>query len=189
MAFALPHLGNHALAWFGIDTHQKILDALRIVYRNPFVEIPLIFCFAFQAYSGIRLFATLRKKEQKTKMELLKMYSGLALGLFLLQHIPATIGMRLAYGFDTNFFFAARVVCQTPHLFYFVPYYFLGILALGVHLGAIHKDKIMQKTGIRAANMHFYAIFGLFAILAILILFVLMGGKFSFQIPAIYQVY
>lgn len=186
--FAIVHLGNHAMAWFGIETHQLVLDTLRKVYRKPYVELPLILCFVFQAYSGLRLFLALRKKAQKTPLERLKMYSGLAIGLFLLQHIPATLGMRWLYGFDTNFYFAARVVCEAPYLFYFVPYYFLGVLAFGMHIASIHHQKIEPIVGARKATTQMYAIIAFFVIWALLILFVLMGGKFSFHIPSVYQV-
>lgn len=93
--FVIAHLFNHTMAWFGIATHQQILDTLRIVYKQPVLEIILIGCFLFQAYSGVSLIVRLRNKEEKTIYEKLQIYSGVVLGLFIIQHISATIGQRV----------------------------------------------------------------------------------------------
>jgi len=117
------------------------------------------------------------------------MYSGLVLGYFLLQHIPATIGQRFLYGFDTNFYFASRVVIQAPWLYYFVPYYFAGVVAVGLHIANVHRQKISLKVGAKVAQIHFYAILSFFILLAFIILFSLMGGRFDIVIPKEYNVY
>ncbi len=187
--FIILHLFNHSMAWFGVDMHQKVLETLRQFYRIPPIEVILVSCFIFQAVSGIKLFFQLRKKKEKSKYEKLQMYSGLLIGLFLLQHIPATIGQRLLNGFDTNFYFASRVVIQEPLLYYFVPYYFAGIVAVGLHIANVHRHKIGPKVGSKAAQIHFYAILSLFIIVAFIILYSFMGGRFEIVIPNEYNVY
>jgi len=187
--FIILHLFNHSMAWFGVDTHQKILETFRRFYRIPVIEIILVCCFVFQAVSGIKLFFVLRKKKEKTAYEKIQMYSGLVLGYFLLQHIPATIGQRFLYGFDTNFYFASRVVIQAPWLYYFVPYYFAGVVAVGLHIANVHRQKISLKVGTKVAQIHFYAILSFFILLAFIILFSLMGGRFDIVIPKEYNVY
>lgn len=187
--FVALHLFNHSMAWFGVQTHQKLLDAFRQFYRIPLVEIVLICCFVFQGISGVKLFLRLRKKEGKSRYEKIQMYSGLLLGFFLLQHIPATVGQRLLYGFDTNFYFASRVVIQKPWLYYFVPYYFAGIVVIGLHIANVHAQKISSKTGKGTAQIHFYTILTFFILLAFIILYSLMGGRYEIVIPKEYNVY
>jgi len=177
------------MAYFGIETHQAILDSFRKVYRIPIIEFLLVSAFVFQSISGIRLFFKLRKKETNTSLEKLKMYSGLVLGLFLLQHIPATIGMRWYYEFDTNFHFAARVVIQEPWLYYFIPYYFAGIMAFAIHVAAIHRGKVTKFVSSQQATFHFYGILFFFFLMAILILFNLTGMFYEIEIPSQYNVY
>lgn len=187
--FIVLHLFNHAMAWFGADAHQQVLETLRKGYRIPAVEILLVGCFVFQAVSGVRLFWVLRNKPEKTRYERLQMYSGLLLGYFLLQHIPATIGQRFLYDFDTNFYFAARVVTQSPWLYYFVPYYAIGVVAVGLHIANVHSQKMRERIGEKAANVHFYAVLGAFVLLTAAILYALMGGRFAIVIPDVYNVY
>jgi succinate dehydrogenase/fumarate reductase cytochrome b subunit len=187
--FIILHLFNHSMAWFGVETHQKILDTFRSFYRIPIIEIILVSCFMFQIFSGIKLLLELRKKKDKTNYEKIQMFTGIALAYFIIQHIPATIGQRMLHGFDTNFYFASRVVIQKPWLYYFVPYYFIGVMVVGLHIANVHRHKISDKVGIKTANLHFYAILTFFVLLALIILYSLMGGRFEIVIPEIYNVY
>ncbi len=188
-AFVITHLFNHSMAWFGITTHQRILDTLRIVYRQPVIEICLISCFLFQAFSGVKLIFRLRKKEEKSTFEKIQIYSGVVLGLFILQHIIATIGQRFYFKFDTNFYFASRVVLQNPIKWYFIPYYALGIMSFATHVANVHQHKMISRIGERQAKIHFWGIIGVFAIITTIILYVFMGGRFEIIIPSEYLVY
>ncbi|MEM7658180.1 MAG: hypothetical protein AAF399_18785 [Bacteroidota bacterium] len=176
--FVAAHLSNHALAWFGIETHQAVLEALRKVYRQPVVEVLLVAAFGFQAISGLLLFLRGRKRTDLSQTEQIKRYAGLTLGLFLIQHIPATIGQRLYYQVDTNFYFAAQVVLEAPAKYYFRPYYFLGIMAVGIHVAAVHRNKISRRIGKKQANLHAGIIALVFLLLACVILFTFTGGRF-----------
>lgn len=187
--FIVAHLFNHCMAYYGIETHQAILESFRKVYRIPVIEFLLVAAFVFQGVTGIQLFLKLRKKGQRTSLEKLKMYSGLVLGLFILQHIGATIGMRWYYEFDTNFYFAARVAIQEPFLYYFIPYYFAGIMAFAVHIAAVHRGKITRFVSIQQATIHFYGILFFFFLVAALILFTFTGGFYEIEIPSQYNVY
>lgn len=187
--FITMHLLGHSMAWFGIAKHQELLVLFRKIYYIPIIEILLVLVFSFQSISGIILFFKLRKRQNKTFTEKLKIYSGLILGLFLLQHIPATIGQRYFLDIDTNFYFAARVVIQKPWLYYFVPYYFIGIMAFAVHLASVHYQKISIIIGSKKARFHSYIILAIFLILAIVILYVFMGFHYKITIPNEYNVY
>jgi hypothetical protein len=187
--FVIAHLFNHAMAWFGIATHQQILESFRIVYRQLVVEICLIRCFLFQAFSGVNLIFRLRKKKEKTVFEKVQIYSGIVFGIFIIQHISATIGQRYYFGFDTNFYFASRVVLQNPIKWYFIPYYILGVMSFATHLANVHQHKMIPKIGERQAKIHFWAIISLFAFVTTLILYVFMGGRFGIVIPKEYLIY
>lgn len=188
-AFVITHLFNHSMAWFGITTHQRILDTLRIIYRQPIIEICFISCFLFQAFSGVKLIFRLRKKEEKSPFEKIQIYSGVILGLFILQHIVATIGQRFYFKFDTNFYFASRVVLQNPIKWYFIPYYALGIMSFATHIANVHQHKMISRIGERQAKIHFWGIIGVFAIITTVILYIFMGGRFEILIPKEYLVY
>ena len=187
--FIAIHLFNHAMAWYGIETHQKILEVFRTVYRNPVMEILLVASFLFQGISGFNLFLRIRKKKDKTSYEKIQMYSGIILVFWLLLHISATIGQRLVNSIDTNFYFASRVVIQKPLLFFFVPYYFVGMVALGLHIANVHRHKIRSTVGAKVANIHFYSILSFFVVMALVILYSFMGGRFEIEIPTQYNVY
>lgn len=187
--FIVAHLFNHAMAWFGIETHQSILESLRLVYRIPVIEFLLVLAFVFQAISGGIQFLKLRKQTHQPTFFKIKLYSGLILGLFILQHITATIGQRWYYEFDTNFYFASRVVLQSPALYYFIPYYFLGIMAFAAHIASVHREKIMPTVGVKTATIHFYLILMVFFTLALLILYIFTGNLYEIEIPAVYNVY
>lgn len=187
--FAFAHLFNHAMAWFGVETHREIMEAFRVVYRQPFVEALLIACFGFQVYSGIRQVLYLRKQPSLTLNERLQLYSGLVFAYFIVQHIPAVLFQRAYFTFDTNFYFAARVVLEAPFKFYFVPYYFLGVMAFGVHIAATHRKKTADLNNSKQADLQAIVIIFMTFIIAVLILYVFMGGHFPIVIPKEYNVY
>lgn len=179
--FAAAHLFNHAMAWYGIETHRDIMEALRNIYRQPVVETVLLLCFGFQVYSGIKQAVTLRKVPHLSLNDRLQMYAGWAFAFFIVQHIGAVVGQRLYFGTNTDFYFAARVVLEGPFKYYFVPYYFLGIMALGIHVAATHRKKIAGKVGEKQATFHGLVITALAFFTAILILYVFMGGRYEIR--------
>ena len=187
--FIVAHLGNHLLAIYGIETHIKVMETLRPIYRNPFIEPIIIIAFTCQSISGVRLFYNLYKREDKSPLDRIKMYSGILLALFIINHIVATIGQRFYFELDTNFYFAARVVVQDPFYYFFIPYYFLGIMSFGVHLAAVHRDKISKYISPHQARIHYYGIIGLFLLISIMILLVFTGSFYDIRIPEVYNVY
>ncbi|MEM1124615.1 MAG: DUF4405 domain-containing protein [Bacteroidota bacterium] len=187
--FAVAHLLNHTTAWFGIETHQQVLAAFRRLYRVPIIEVVLIGSFLFQIVSGLRLSYALWKNPTKTTFENIQLASGMLFALFLLQHISATLGQRLLLGVDTNFYFAAAVVLEKPLLYYFIPYYFVGIVAFGVHVANVHQKKIASFVGNQSAQIHFYTIIAIFTLIALLILYVFTGNHFEISLPAEYRIF
>lgn len=187
--FVSAHLFNHAMAWFGVETHREIMEALRKIYRQPVVEVLLVLCFGFQVYSGIKQVRRLKNKSTLSLNDRLQIYSGLVFAFFIVQHIPAVLFQRAYFQLDTNFYFAARVVLEAPFKYYFVPYYFIGIMAFGIHLAAIHRKKITEIGYQKQADFQAGLILLFTLCMVALIFYTFMGGHFPIAIPHEYHVY
>ncbi|PKA03205.1 hypothetical protein, partial [Leptospira ellisii] len=75
------HLGNHLTGLFGAEIHISVMEVLRKVYRNPFVEFFLLSAVAIQIVSGpILVFRRLKSKE--IEVDRLQIASGLYLAVF-----------------------------------------------------------------------------------------------------------
>lgn len=61
--------------------------------------------------------------------------SGTYLALFLVIHVSAIAVGRLAMHLDTKFYFAAAGFHVPPFQLFFIPYYFLAVVALFTHVG------------------------------------------------------
>lgn len=137
--FAVLHLGNHLVALAGVPAHQQALEALRGWYRHPLLEVALLLALAGQVVSGAARALTILRAATRgptPRWAVWQAVSGLVLGGFLLIHVAAVAVGRGLLQLDTNFHFAAAGL-HTPWVWLFAPYYFLGVAALGVHLGCV----------------------------------------------------
>jgi hypothetical protein len=135
VVFLAMHLFNHLAGLFGVDMHEQVQDILRLVYRNTFTEPLLLLCVVMQWVSGMRTAWGLRAvSAQLGLVERIQVGSGLVLGSFLAIHVAAVLTGRWVTGLDTNFYFAAAGMHVEPFAWFFGPYYFLGVSALGIHL-------------------------------------------------------
>ncbi|MDZ4190315.1 MAG: hypothetical protein U1D25_19700, partial [Hydrogenophaga sp.] len=126
---------NHLAGLFGVDMHEQVQDTLRLVYRNTFTEPLLLLCVVVQWVSGMRTAWGLRAAfAQLGLVERIQVGSGLVLGSFVVIHVAAVLTGRWVTGLDTNFYFAAAGMHVEPFAWFFGPYYFLGVSALGIHL-------------------------------------------------------
>jgi len=186
-AFVTAHLFNHAFSLFGVGAHLRVMDALRVVYRNPAAETLLMGAVGVQIASGLRLFRA-GSRRVGTGLERLQRWSGLYLAGFFLIHLGAVWGGRLVLGLDTNFYFGVAGLNTFPFNLFFVPYYGLAVLAFFAHVAVAHRRKMrgpvlgltprQQAVGILA--------FGVF--LTLLLLYGLTGGFRGVAIPAQYGV-
>ena len=131
--FVAVHIGNHLAALAGVEAHVRFMDAARRVYRQPVVEAVLLLCVVLQAASGLRMLWTGRQR-RRGMLAWLQAGSGAYVALFLAIHVGAVLAGRMS-GLDTNFYFAAAGLHVWPFVLFFVPYYFLAVAALFVHLG------------------------------------------------------
>ena len=172
--FLVVHVANHLAALAGVDAHIRFMDAARRVYRQPVVEVVLLLCVALQVASGLRMVWAGRQRRRGV-LAWLQAGSGAYVALFLAIHVVAVLAGR-AGGLDTNFYFAAAGLHVWPFVLFFVPYYFLAVAALFVHLGCA-----LRRGG--AVVMGFSAV-GI--VVAGLIVAALVGITIPVEIPAKY---
>jgi succinate dehydrogenase hydrophobic anchor subunit len=172
--FVAVHVANHLAALAGVDAHVRFMDAARRVYRQPVVEAVLLLCVVLQAASGLRMLWTGRHR-RRGALAWLQAGSGAYVALFLAIHVVAVLAGRVS-GLDTNFHFAAAGLHVWPLVLFFVPYYFLAVAALFVHLGCALRRGRAVVAGFAAVG----------AVVAGLIVATLMGMVVPVEIPARY---
>jgi len=186
--YALMHLGNHLVALAGQPAHQRVLEALRLLYRHPVVEPLLLLVLACQLASGAlgawHLLRPAGARRLLPPVARLQAISGLVLGGFVLVHVGAVLVGRTVLQLDTNFHFAAAGL-HTPWAWLFAPYYFLGVAALGVHLAcAAQRHRPAQPSAWRRALPWLLGLGG--AVLGALLVALMAGWLVPVEIPATY---
>jgi succinate dehydrogenase/fumarate reductase cytochrome b subunit len=134
--FVIAHLTNHlAAAWGGGERHIAMMAVLRTVYRAAPVETVLLTAVAFQALSGLLL---LRPHVERARSwwTTAQTASGAYLAVFFLSHLTAALRARWLRGIDTNWrWLTADSMLTDPWSARLAPYYFLAVVAFGVHAG------------------------------------------------------
>ncbi|MEL7342875.1 MAG: hypothetical protein AAGM67_20490, partial [Bacteroidota bacterium] len=118
--------------WGGIEAHLQMMDALRLLYRNPIAEGILFLAVLAQIVSGVWQIRQLSPTERRQNW--LQVGSGVYLLLFLIAHTSAVLNARYGQSLDTNFYFASIVLLDQASRLFFIPYYSLGVLSFFVHL-------------------------------------------------------
>lgn len=137
IVFLTLHLVTHLAAIFGPETHGSVIDLFRLVYRAPTIEIGLIGLFISQVGLGFALVWPRLRQADKPLWSWVQIVSGLYLAIFILNHIFLGILRGRTYdGIETGFYFVASTLITAPIRYGFIPYYFLAILAVLVHLAA-----------------------------------------------------
>ncbi len=183
--FIFLHLINHLYSLIGIDKHLAYMQQFRKIYRNPWVEIPLLGAVLVQLYSGIQL---VRNKPKKITgfYNRLQIWTGRYMAFFLVIHVGAVITGRLFLHLDTNFYFGAAGINSFPFNLFFIPYYTLAIWSFFGHIAAIHYQKMSGKS--HYANRQSAIILSIGIVISIVILYGLTGGFKGVPIPASYEV-
>lgn len=141
--FIAFHLFNQLYSLAGPAAHIEMMETFRKLYRHPVLETLLMVAVSFQLITGISM---LFNKRKKNRIEKLQIYSGLYLSYFLLAHVAAVLYGRYLQ-LDTNFNFAAAGLNDDPAMLYFIPYYFFAVLAIFLHVAAIHYLKTGSALG------------------------------------------
>jgi hypothetical protein len=144
LIFATAHLLNHTFAIFSVPTHSAVLGVLRVVYRQPVIEVFLFAAILLQIGSGGALVwhTHLRRPSASNNVQAL---SGLYLAMFFLAHVSAALLARPQT--DTNFVWAAGRggLLASRGLTYLLPYYLLGVAALLAHVGQFLRRRVFAS--------------------------------------------
>lgn len=185
--FALLHLLNHLAALGGVAVHQQVLEVLRWLYRSPWVEPLLLLCVLAQVVSGSRAaWAAWRAPGRLGMVERIQVLSGLVLGSFLSIHVSAVLAGRWLQGLDTNFHFAAAGLHIAPFGWFFVPYYFAGVSALGIHLACALWWRLAHRPAAQRRRAVWAVALAGMACAAVLVA-LLAGWVVPVQVPAVYR--
>jgi len=132
LLFVVAHLINHLAGLLGGDAHVAVMHTLRTIYRHPVVEPVLLAAVAFQIATGGALLRRARARSTG-RFDALQAATGVYLMLFLLSHTSAVLRAHLR-GVDTNWaWLSGGELLTDPWSARLVPYYFLAVVAFGVH--------------------------------------------------------
>ncbi len=137
------HLFNHLCSIAGAERHIAVMNALRLGYRNLFVEALLLGAVAVQISSGLRLFK-IHRKTAVTPFQKLHVWTGLYLAIFFIIHVSAVLVGRFILRLDTNFYFGVAGMNAFPSNLFFIPYYGLAVISFFGHVAAIHHKKMKK---------------------------------------------
>lgn len=142
-AFLCLHFANHFVGLLGVAAHAQFMDAARLVYRHPVVEMAVLLAFVVQILTGIPLIVEIWTR-RKDVVHQLQALSGLILVIFILAHVGWITVARMVFNLDTNFAFAAAAFAP-PLTYAAYGFYGAGVFALFAHFGCILYD-IFKKT-------------------------------------------
>jgi hypothetical protein len=177
--FAAVHLTNHMFGIVGGEAHKAFMTTARTVYRQWFVEVPLIAAVAFQVSSGILLLIRRIRSGMSDVWSTVQAASGAYMLMFFLSHVSAVGRARYLRHTDTNWrWLTADDLLTDPWSARLLPYYVLGVLAFGLHL-ACGVRAIAQAHGRseRFTVTVFAATFGSLALISVVIATALIRGS------------
>ncbi len=137
--FILFHIGNHVTAIFGNATHDQIRIAGETVYRNSWVEGPMVIIFLFALVVGLRLgwnWSGTRTDFYRT----FQIASGVFLLVFAIGHMNSVFNFaRTFLGVETTWAWAAGDEAGLVHDAWnvrLIPHYALGVFFALTHLAS-----------------------------------------------------
>lgn len=142
-AFLTLHIVTHLSGLWGIAAYGTVQELLRSVYRSPLIEPLLVAAVALQLGAGASLgLRAVKQARPHGFWQWSQLLSGAFVLFFLVQHFIALAMARLYLEVETGFYWPASVVSAPPFVYYFVPYYFLGVLAIFTHIGAAVRYRL-----------------------------------------------
>ena len=179
-AFLCLHFANHFVGLLGVDAHAQFMDAARLVYRHPVVEMAVLLAFFVQILTGVPLIIEIWTKK-KDVIHQLQALSGLVMVIFILVHVGSIAAARLIFNLDTNFAFAAATFAA-PLTKAAYGFYGAGVFAFFTHLGCIFFD-IFKKTNRPAGWLLLVATLAIGGYLTYLLLMMYSGHLYPVTIP------
>jgi hypothetical protein len=180
-AFICLHFANHLIGLEGTGAHQQFLEAARLIYRHPVVEMVLLLAFVIQMITGVALSRTIWS-QKKDIIHQLQAASGTYMAVFIVVHVAWVFLGRLVLNLDTNFDYAAVTMMTPGWSWVFMPLYGLAIVALFTHLGCITYD-IFKKTDKRLGVACLVAVQGVGLYVTYLLLMMYSGRLYPVTLP------
>jgi hypothetical protein len=157
LIYGFGHIANHLAAIDSFAVSDAVMDTLRKVYRIPAVEIFLITAVMVQVVTGARLISGSRILARSTFLHNAQILSGAYLAVFILTHVSNVVLVdRILNGNDTLFsgftgkgMYGMLSLPNQPRL---IPYYFVSVVALFVHIGAAGRWLLIPAIGSRRAE-------------------------------------
>ena len=181
------HLFNHFMSVFGVDTHIKLMDELRIVYRNVIIEAILLIAVFTQIFSGLKLFLS-KRKIVTNNFQKIQVWTGLYLAFFLVIHVGAVLTGRYILNLDTNFYFGVAGLNTFPLNLFFLPYYGFAVISFFGHISAIHYQKMKKKIFGLSIEQQSKLILIKGIIITLIIFYGLTNGFMGIEIPDEYNI-
>lgn len=183
-AFICLHFANHLIGLEGTAAHQQFLEAARLIYRHPVVEMVLLLAFVIQMITGIALSRVIWS-QKKDIIHQLQAASGTYMAVFIAIHVAWVFLGRLVLNLDTNFDYAAVTMMTPGWSWVFMPLYGLAIMALFTHIGCITYD-IFKKTDKRLGAAFLVVVQGVGVYVAYLVLMMYSGRLYPVDLPDSY---
>jgi hypothetical protein len=169
-SFAALHFTGHLSAAFSLALNTRVVDATRLVYKQPPVEALLLLALPVQIATGLWLFAS-AKDRARDRWDRLQLVSGLYLAVFIAAHATATavlfrdINFRAASGGRAGVF-------GDPTFF---AYYAFGPLAVFAHAACGARSLALRRLGHSRAGRLAEGVLGLGAVVTLVIALALLG--------------
>jgi hypothetical protein len=182
--FLIIHMVNHIVGLSGQTIHIAFMHAIRPIYRHSIIEPTLLALFAIQVATGAMI-AIKGWRERRGIVAWAQAVSGLYVAAFLLIHVSSVVMGRIALGLDTDFRFAAAGFHVAGWPWYFIPYYFLAVFGLFVHVGcALYWN--LGAGSLRSGRMALVTMAGLGAMLGVAFVASMAGLLHPVVIPLEY---
>lgn len=181
--FIILHMGTHVSGLWGIEIYNATQETLRLIYRNPVAEPLLLLASVVQIGLGATLLIRSVRRGLRGLWAWVQVISGGLFLSFFIEHLVALVLARWIDGLDTNFYWPASVMSGAPFIWYFVPYYFLGVTSLFVHIGCAVRLQMIRSGHSEMAAKAFWLITLAGVVLATLINSMLLGVFYDIRMP------
>ncbi len=182
--FILLHMVTHLSGLFGIEAYNTVQAALRTIYRYPPVEALLLVSISAQiAMGAVLLWRSIRRARPRGGWAWLQIVSGVAFLLFMVQHLYSLGVARIGFGLDTDFYWPASVMSGPWFIYYFTPYYIIGVFALFAHIAAGARYALLDAGRARAAARTGWSLLIIGGAIALTIPPIIAGAFYDIALP------
>ena len=183
-AFIVMHMITHLSGVFGIENYNAVQSAFRVVYRNVIVEVVLLVSISAQLVIGAVLLARRTRSGRISGFwGWLQILSGGYFLLFMVQHLYSLGMTRLYFDLDTNFYWPASVMSGPWFVYYFTPYYVLGVFSVLAHIGAGLRFGLISTGKAVLANRVGVSFLVVAAVIALAIPPIIAGALYPIELP------